>query len=173
MTAENAGVMPAMNHLSRCSSFDRLIADVYDSDENLHTILVQLGFQQQQIELLLGKHQEQIFSSFLGSVHTTLVGNSKDERLYTILCRRYGLDGRSAETLQSIGQRLGSSRERVRQLVAKALKRCRRTFRYRWETELVSVARELVGLPGHRMPAHQPASRHHAAHVGRRRRTRS
>lgn len=60
MTAENAGVMPAMNHLSRCSSFDRLIADVYDSDENLHTILVQLGFQQQQIELLLGKHQEQI-----------------------------------------------------------------------------------------------------------------
>ena len=42
-----------------------------------------------------------------------------------ILAWRYGLDGRPAATLAEIGQRLDLSRERVRQLEARALRRLR------------------------------------------------
>lgn len=44
------------------------------------------------------------------------------ERERYILDRRFGLDGRPIETLQQIGERLGVSRERVRQLEGWALK---------------------------------------------------
>ncbi|MBN1771965.1 MAG: sigma-70 family RNA polymerase sigma factor [Deltaproteobacteria bacterium] len=40
-----------------------------------------------------------------------------------VLTRRFGLDGREAETLKQIGRRLGISRERVRQIELAALRR--------------------------------------------------
>ena len=36
--------------------------------------------------------------------------------------RRYGLDGRDSETLSAIGERLGTIRERVRQIQIEALR---------------------------------------------------
>ena len=42
-----------------------------------------------------------------------------------VLSWRYGLDGNEHATLNSVGQRLGVSRERARQLQAEALQRLR------------------------------------------------
>ena len=50
-----------------------------------------------------------------------------DEREAIILRRRCGLDG-DPETLEEIGQRLGITRERVRQIEKIALAKCRRTL---------------------------------------------
>ena len=48
------------------------------------------------------------------------------ERDAEVLRRRFGLDGRPTETLEEIGQRLGLTRERIRQIEHKALKRLSR-----------------------------------------------
>jgi len=44
-----------------------------------------------------------------------------DQRQATILCLRYGLDGQEPMTLKQIGQRVGLTRERVRQIENEAL----------------------------------------------------
>jgi len=46
-------------------------------------------------------------------------------REQTILVRRFGLDGKEPETLDSIGADFGVTRERIRQVEAKALMRLR------------------------------------------------
>ncbi len=43
----------------------------------------------------------------------------------TVICRRYGLGEKDAETLESIGKDMGVTRERVRQIEMKALRRLR------------------------------------------------
>ncbi len=55
-----------------------------------------------------------------------------DPRARAILVARHGLDGASPRTLQEIGQQLGLTRERVRQVEAKALKRLRDPALRRW-----------------------------------------
>ena len=52
-----------------------------------------------------------------------LLSSILDERELTILVRRFGLHGNERETLESIGDDLGITRERVRQLEAQALRK--------------------------------------------------
>ena len=50
---------------------------------------------------------------------------SLSEREQLILKRRFGLDGVEAESLEEVGERLGVTRERVRQLQNQALESLR------------------------------------------------
>jgi RNA polymerase primary sigma factor len=52
--------------------------------------------------------------------------SSLEPRMRYVLARRYGLDGRSSQTLEELGGDLGITRERVRQLENKALRELRR-----------------------------------------------
>ena len=51
------------------------------------------------------------------------------ERELDIVIRRNGLDGRKPETLEEIGENYSLTRERIRQIEAKAYKRLRRTIK--------------------------------------------
>lgn len=53
------------------------------------------------------------------------------KREEVILRNRFGLDGKNEKTLEEIGQKLGLTRERIRQLEAIALKRLRRMMEQR------------------------------------------
>jgi RNA polymerase primary sigma factor len=65
-----------------------------------------------------------VMNADLGERLTTAVGELPD-REAQILRLRFGLDGSQAYTLEEIGQRFGVSRERIRQLEARALRQMR------------------------------------------------
>jgi hypothetical protein len=56
-----------------------------------------------------------------------------------VVARRFGLDGQQPMTLEVIGAELGCTRERVRQIQDKALKRMRRTFSRRQSRQFLQV----------------------------------
>ena len=67
------------------------------------------------------------------------------ERLYKVINGRYALVGEPSQTLQSLGEELGISRERVRQLQEKVLKRGRaRSRQQSLEAELQCIASSLL-----------------------------
>jgi hypothetical protein len=82
------------------------------------------------------------------------------ERMYLVLSRRFALDGNPPDTLQSLGFLLGVSRERVRQIEQKTLRRCQaKPQRLLWESGLQHIASTLVGEPQGRV-APLPLTRH-------------
>lgn len=60
-----------------------------------------------------------------------------DERQRQVICRRFGLDGFERQTLEEVGQAVGLTRERVRQIQLLALKDLRRSLVKHGVTESV------------------------------------
>ncbi len=59
------------------------------------------------------------------------------DREFDVLCRRYGLEGRRKQTLEDVGDDLGVTRERIRQIQKKAVSRLRASPSWeRWQTYL-------------------------------------
>jgi len=52
-----------------------------------------------------------------------------NERMQTVLLKRFGLNDSELETLEMIGKGLGVTRERIRQIEAKALRKLRHPSR--------------------------------------------
>ena len=55
-----------------------------------------------------------------------LISEHLSEREYDVIYKRFGLDGRGERTLEAIGEELGVSRERVRQIERRALTKLRK-----------------------------------------------
>lgn len=82
---------------------DGTILDILLSDENPHDRLLVKECRKQIMELL----------------------SKLNDRERTILLLRYGFDGEGAKTLDDVGKKLGLTRERVRQIEARALNKIR------------------------------------------------
>ena len=98
---------------------------VYDSGIRISLILGDLGFDEKQLQIIRSHNLEQFVNSCVASITNRLFGFTDGERLFIILNRRLKSDGVAADTLQGLSERLGISRERVRQLEVKVLRRCR------------------------------------------------
>ena len=72
-------------------------------------------------ERMVGPDEELLNSDNV--VHVYRMLDEMDEREASILKMRFGLDGEEPRTLKEIGETLGLTRERVRQLEHEALKR--------------------------------------------------
>jgi RNA polymerase primary sigma factor len=80
-------------------------------------------------EAVADERAESLYGKLDGKARTVMVRGivqTLDEREQVILRLRFGLEGDSPKTLDEIGQELGLSSERVRQLQSAALKKVRR-----------------------------------------------
>lgn len=114
-----------MGFETQSSGLDEFLATAYGLRDGPYALLAQLGFGVQQVEQLSREHPEKLVTFCIALLKERVATYRVGERLYHVLSRRFGLDGNQPETLQSIGQRLDVSRERVRQLERKALTKCR------------------------------------------------
>jgi DNA-directed RNA polymerase sigma subunit (sigma70/sigma32) len=127
------------------TGLNEFLTTIYNTETRLSLLLSNLGFDSQQIETLRRQHLEQVVTSFIAVVQERIISGSDGERLYKIISRRFSLDGEPPETLESLGEQFGVSRERIRQLEKKAIRRCRHKARLQfWEASLCDIAQRAL-----------------------------
>jgi hypothetical protein len=133
----------------RVVGLNRLLSELYRTDMRLSLLLDRLGFVSSQTEILRSNHLEEVVDCYVDIIKTRIARWEGGERLFVIICRRFGLDGQQSDTLAVLGVHFGISRERVRQLETKFLRRCRgKWFREHSENRLKeSVCKMLNDVP--------------------------
>ncbi len=122
---------------------------IFDEETRLSVVLSRLGFSSQQVEELRRHYLDHIVIFCIDLIDERLMADRNGERLSHIVKRRFGLDGSAPETLEGLGQQLGISRERVRQLQDKGIRKCKSVRWQRlWKEQLRSIAMSLVGESG-------------------------
>ncbi len=114
-----------MNGNVRCNllSLNDLAKDIYGADWRVSDALEKYSFSSKQISVLKTEELADLLQYIDFGLKNRLLAGSNGVRFFNIIYRRYGLFGHIKETLQSIGESMGISRERVRQLEVKALRR--------------------------------------------------
>jgi Sigma-70, region 4 len=145
---------------TQVEGLNEFLTAVYGTQTRLSLLLADLGFNPQQVRRLHNEHLEHIVASFVKIIRDRMLAYVGGERMYLVLSRRFALDGNPPDTLQSLGFLLGVSRERVRQIEQKTLRRCQaKPQRLLWESGLQHIASTLVGEPQGRV-APLPLTRH-------------
>lgn len=103
-----------------------LSKDIYDEERRLSFILSHIGFDSEQLSYLQGQGLAELLQNIDFSLRCVFFSYKNGAKYFYIIYHRYGLFGYEKKTLESIGQEYGISRERVRQLQAKALSKLRR-----------------------------------------------
>lgn len=124
---EASSVQHLKNICARPASMDALVSD--EGDATLGSLLVDESAEDP-LEALSGKD--------LGIEVTELLDVLK-ARQRAVMVRRFGLEGHRPMTLEEIGNEIGCTRERVRQLQEDALKRMRRAFARRRSLQFLNV----------------------------------
>lgn len=129
------------------TGLNNFLTDIYHTDMRLSTLLARLNFTPAQIEHLRRHHTETLTRTAIDILRDYYLNRytADPRRDWFILTRRYALDGRPADTLQTIGGHLNISRERVRQLQKRALRRYRHpACHHHLETELARTTATLL-----------------------------
>lgn len=130
--------------LSQLDAINKWLGDVFEEGMRLSTLLSKAGLSEDESETIKTKH----LASFIHAVVNLIVNNIANhdgERRNSVMVRHYGLLDGKPETLQSIGDSLELSRERIRQLVQKRI----RLYSYpkrkeQFKADVTTIARELL-----------------------------
>ena len=130
---------------------------VYGSGTRSSTILASLGCTPEQLQLIRERHMPALTARFVAQIAERVRPYYGGERRYRILARRLGLDGESPATLVTLAEELNISRERVRQLQAGTLGRCRsRSGCVYFQESLLANAAALLAEDGIVLPPFDP-----------------
>lgn len=108
-------------------SLNDLAKDLYGTEWRISTALEKYPFSEAQIASLKTGELEAFLCNINFALQCRLLCGSNSVRFFNIIYQRYGLFGYAKQTLQAIGEEMGISRERVRQLEEKALRRLKPT----------------------------------------------
>lgn len=137
-----------MNLKRQVEGLNAFLTEVYGTEMRLSQLLQNLGFSESQITVLRERHLNFVIDAYIALVKELLVGLPNGDRLYLIASRRFNFDGDFRATLQSLGTELDISRERVRQLEIKIIRRCKSKQRRRLlEDGFVTILTAIVGVP--------------------------
>lgn len=100
-----------------------LAKDLYGDEWRISDALEKYRFSESQIAFLKTGGLESFLNDIDFALQCRLLCGSNSARFSDIVYRRYGLFGHTAQTLGAIGEKMNISRERVRQLQEKALRR--------------------------------------------------
>lgn len=128
------------DELKREPTLDELVSELELSEEQI-TCIIQLTKDTLSLDTPVGEDNSSNLIDFIEDVNGTSpeviscnksleeklkeVLDTLDQREREILIYRYGLFNTNAETLDELGKRMNLSRERVRQIEMKALRKCR------------------------------------------------
>jgi len=99
------------------------MSDVYRKDIQLSTLLDELGFSNAQIEIIRSRYLDQTSLLIQETLKEFIFVRLDAELLWQILCKRYGLTGEAPKTLKDLRDELNITRERVRHLEEKAIRK--------------------------------------------------
>lgn len=108
-------------------AINKLLLDIYQREMRLSYLLSEMHFTEDDLELISNQLLTETIDNFINALKETLLNCHDGKRLFEILHDFLGLDGNTPKTLQNIGNELKISRERVRQLKEKALKKLKAT----------------------------------------------
>lgn len=108
-------------------SLNDLAKHLYGTEWRISTTLEKYPFSEAQIAFLKKDGLEPFLLNIDFALQCRLLCGSNSMRFFNIIYQRYGLFGCAKQTLQAIGEEMGISRERVRQLEEKALRRLKPT----------------------------------------------
>ncbi|SHK32813.1 sigma factor-like helix-turn-helix DNA-binding protein [Tepidibacter formicigenes] len=107
----------------KLKGFNQLIEDSLKKKIKISDILEHNDFTQEEIAILKSEKLKQFLDLIIFGLKCSLIGSFTGNRQAEILVKRYGLDGGRVLTLQQMGDEFGVSKERVRQLQEKMLKK--------------------------------------------------
>ncbi len=138
--------MSAKTQLAGVTDF---LQAVYGPETRLSALLAREGYTEPQLAQLRDQYLDSLLQAFVAAISDRIAQYHGGDRKVFILVRRFSLDGQPRATLQDLATQLGISKERVRQVEASALHRCRfGKNRDYWPEALHSIARSLlIGVP--------------------------
>lgn len=128
------------NDLMRLNALSK---DIYGEEIRLSFILNSIGFDSEQLSYLQGQGLAELLQNIDFSLRCVFFSYANGTQHFYIIYRRYGLFGYEKKTLESIGQEYGISRERVRQLQAKALSKLRHGV---FESNVIASACKVLNI---------------------------
>lgn len=131
--------------LRQLNAINGWLGDVFGKDTRLSGLLNDAGLNEAEAEAIKTKHLARFLQAVVNLIATN-TANHDGERRNSVMVRHYGLIDGKPETLQSIGDSLELSRERIRQLVEKRIRLYSSAKRKeQFKADVATIARELLG----------------------------
>jgi phage host-nuclease inhibitor protein Gam len=112
-----------MNIRQQVDGLNTFLTAVFGTEARLSSVLKELGFNEQQIELIRTSHLERVVTQYLVSIRGRMLEWQDDERLFAVLSRRYGWDGQAPLAAATTGTPTAHSIEQIARLERDAVEK--------------------------------------------------